>query len=320
MFGLVLDEANPNPQKKIGALTKSYIGLRRLDNPSVATFLREAVASNTPCIITGLLDDTDSFSRASLLNMSIDETVNVNFTPDGRADAINSGEDCFTLPLEESIPAKLFLDLLEKPTEHDAVPYLSEQNDNLTSRFHANAKSFVRRALEFSTEAFGEPADALNVWMGDSRSVSSTHKDHYHNTICVLEGAKQFCIWPPSDVLFLPSRRVKVKRWKRKEGRQEQRILRDDLELSDAEQSHIEWIGKAEDEVFSPSPPYSSPHHVTVPAGSVLYLPPLYFHRVSNVGITTAVNFWFDMDFNSTNWVSFQALSIISGKTVDEDS
>jgi len=304
-------------QRKVGALTKSYIGLKRLDSPSVATFLREAVASSSPALLTGLLDDTESFLRADLLNMSLDGTTNVNFTPDGRADSVNTTQDCFTLPLEESIPVELFLNLLENPLENDAVPYLSEQNDNLSSRFQGNAKKFVRRALEFSTEAFGEQPDAVNIWMGDSRSVSSTHKDHYHNIICVLEGAKQLCIWPPSDVLFLPSRRVKVKRWRRKDGRQEQRILCDDLELEDADPSQIEWIGLAEEEVFSKSPPFSSPMHVTVPAGSVLYLPPLYYHRVSNLGVTTAVNFWFNMDFNSTNWVAFQALSIIAGKTVE---
>ena len=49
----------------------------------------------------------------------------------------------------------------------------------------------------FSNKIFDNEPDATNLWIGDSRSVSSIHKDHYENIYCVLEGEKHFTLIPP---------------------------------------------------------------------------------------------------------------------------
>ena len=47
---------------------------------------------------------------------------------------------------------------------------------------------------------------AVNLWIGDERSVSSCHKDYFENFYCVLSGEKTFTLFPPCDVAFLPKK------------------------------------------------------------------------------------------------------------------
>jgi jumonji domain-containing protein 7 len=39
----------------------------------------------------------------------------------------------------------------------------------------------VDAQLEFAAEAFGAAPDAVNLWIGDQRSETTFHKDHYEN-------------------------------------------------------------------------------------------------------------------------------------------
>jgi jumonji domain-containing protein 7 len=50
----------------------------------------------------------------------------------------------------------------------------------------------VPPAMELAIEAFGNEPEAVNIWIGDERAVSTMHKDHYEAGIvlttvrCVL--------------------------------------------------------------------------------------------------------------------------------------
>ena len=57
--------------------------------------------------------------------------------------------------------------------------------------------------IPFANDAFNDEPEAVNVWIGNEKSVSSMHKDHYENIFCVAHGEKVFTICPPSDSLFL---------------------------------------------------------------------------------------------------------------------
>ena len=46
----------------------------------------------------------------------------------------------------------------------------------------------------------------MNFWMGENRSVSSLHKDHYENLYAVIKGTKRFTLFPPTDRPSLPHR------------------------------------------------------------------------------------------------------------------
>ena len=42
--------------------------------------------------------------------------------------------------------------------------------------------------------------DAINLWLGNSRSVTALHKDVYENIYCQIVGSKHFVLLPPIDV------------------------------------------------------------------------------------------------------------------------
>lgn len=39
--------------------------------------------------------------------------------------------------------------------------------------------------LELAKDAFGNEPDAVNIWIGDERAVSTMHKDHYEVHKCL---------------------------------------------------------------------------------------------------------------------------------------
>lgn len=55
---------------------------------------------------------------------------------------------------------------------------LLAQNDSLRDEFPA-LYADVPPFLALAKEAFGNEPDAVNIWIGDERAVSSMHKDHY---------------------------------------------------------------------------------------------------------------------------------------------
>jgi jumonji domain-containing protein 7 len=45
----------------------------------------------------------------------------------------------------------------------------------------------------------GKAPDAVNLWIGDERSETTFHRDHYENVYCVVRGIKVFHLLPPCD-------------------------------------------------------------------------------------------------------------------------
>lgn len=173
---------------------------------------------------------------------------------------------------------------------------------------------------ELGLAAFGS-VEASNLWIGDGRSTSSLHKDHYENVYCVHKGEKTFVLINPADVQFLQrdaTRSWEVRRWKEK-GDDLARPSVENMELlpQALEDASIDWI----DDWERLSPTKISPITVTVTAGEVLYLPALWFHEVrqSKSEITIAVNFWCEMRFDH-RWVLFESMRMLGGGQVEDDN
>jgi len=159
-----------------------------------------------------------------------DRSVSVNVTPDGRADAVKpcaeaAGARVFVKPEERRMPLRDLVAALEDPNGPAAaglnggVPYLSRQNDSLRQEFASVAGDVPLQGPAFAREALGgssagEP-DAVNLWIGDARSLTTAHADPYENVYCVLRGAKRFTLWPPTDAPLLRERpfRTGTHRW-----------------------------------------------------------------------------------------------------------
>jgi jumonji domain-containing protein 7 len=181
--------------------------------------------------------------------------------------------------------------------------------------------------FSFAEEAFGTgPPDAINLWIGNERSVSSMHKDHYENLFYVCSGKKEFVLCPPADALFLheydfhsgtfcPLRRQCIDSESEDQHGPSWVVVADDKQ-DDGEDNprKTKWIEpdilKYLDNGDNEFPLLSKAHPVKiiVSEGEMLYIPSLWYHRVTQTCETVGVNYWFDMKFDGPNWVYFNFL------------
>jgi len=316
-----------------------------------------------------------AWTAQSLCAKVIDE-VEVAVTPDGRADALytlpksralnDEGHDenqpgeeqVFVQPATANMTLSTLLDKLALfPTSKiqdgqntwtkAPVYYLQSQNSNLTSTALSPLLDDLPSNLPFAAAVLGEP-DATNIWIGDHRSVTSTHRDPYENLYLVLRGSKTFTLYAPVEELCLHAEMVRTGRLVQDEGEDGDgsgfRIELDEhaslspnesnsssisQEIQPREQdSRLPWIPISPllsrsylDNSF-PYYKYARPETVTVEAGQMLYLPSGWFHHVTqqcgswddgNSAPCIAVNYWFDMDYEGEKFVMRQAV----GKLVE---
>jgi len=68
------------------------------------------------------------------------------------------------------------------------------------------------------------------------------------------------------------------------------------------------WCPDLPDKFTTPYSGLSKPLRVTLEEGDMLYLPALWYHKVSQTageeGFVCAVNYWYDMDFSGHFWAS----------------
>ena len=203
----------------------------------------------------------------------------------------------------------------------NSVFYYSLQNDCLRSECAALLTPLQASAgplLIWAEQAFGTgPPDAVNIWIGDERAHSSLHKDPYENLFYVASGEKIFTLYPPSDAAFLPvvsmpTRRLVSRRSEHHEGGtglewhivEEYQCDDNDNGIEHRCVKTTPWIYPTQGSTSE----YLHPMTVRVQAGDILYLPSLWFHAVSQSQETVAVNWWFDMQFQSPLYCYFQLL------------
>lgn len=203
----------------------------------------------------------------------------------------------------------------------NSVFYYSLQNDCLRSECSALLTPLQASAgplLVWAEQAFGTgPPDAVNIWIGDERAHSSLHKDPYENLFYVASGEKIFTLYPPSDAAFLPvmsmpTRRLVSQRSEHEDSCCEWHVVEEYQSDDDDNDNGIYNRGVKTTPWIYPSQgsasEYLHPMTVRVQAGDILYLPSLWFHAVSQSQETVAVNWWFDMQFQSPLYCYFQLL------------
>jgi peptidyl-lysine (3S)-dioxygenase / protease len=323
--------------KKLSEDTKDFWiqnPLPTLHNPSPLEFMKVAMLAYHPVKIVGSVDHWKALSlwNWNYLKEKCQEIYEVNITPNGFGDCVCPNEkdgNCFYYPLEVKMSMKLFLKMLlndrddeeddiktkGSEEEEDAVPYLSQQNNNLINSF-PELLDDVESSFPLGDAVFGSPPEAVNLWIGDERSTSSLHKDHFENLYVVISGEKIFTLFPPTDIQFLGETTFPTKRYQY-QGQDETpnpitiRIKKSDLTSTSngCPSSTLPWIGvdphspTALEEL--PSLRYASPIHVRVRAGEVLYIPAMWYHRVTQSCPTIAINFWYEQVFDH-RYVSYQ--------------
>ena len=269
-------------------------------SPTPLEFYRNWVSPNIPVIFRNSINHwpalhkwTSSYLRKKLGG----KRISVAVTPNGMADAVYNNR--FVLPEERKIPFSEFLDIMESPESsgNSGIFYIQKQNGNFTEEF-SEINDDAETELRWATEAFGNPPDAVNFWMGDSRAVTSLHKDHYENLYCVIAGKKTFILYPPTDLPYIPYCNYQQSYYKQNASGKFEVI---DDPITQTPEEKIPWIPvdplKPDLETF---PEFGSAQSITctIGAGDVLYLPSLWFHHVKQTHATIAINFWYDMEYD----------------------
>ena len=170
------------------------------------TFFTNYVVRSSPLIITGAADAWPAtvlrdHGMDELVKRYGDSIVTVNVTPNGVGDAPVL-PDCgrclhsrvFVRPEERRMPLATFSTMMRADSASE-VAYLSYQNDNARREI----PSILHSLLPLTSVGAGDSpwpwcpwtaADAINLWIGSSRSSSWTHKDHYENIVVCLAGKK----------------------------------------------------------------------------------------------------------------------------------
>ena len=74
--------------------------------------------------------------------------------------------------------------------------HLPLENDNLRDEY-ITLFSDVQKDIPFARIALNKDPDAVNLWIGNSKSVTALHKDNYENIYVQILGKKHFVLFPP---------------------------------------------------------------------------------------------------------------------------
>jgi len=262
--------------------------------PTPLEFYRDWVSPNLPVVIRGGASHFPALSSwtPQLLRPRIGRAkVTVAVTPDGLADAPKG--DQFIMPEERTMNMEEFLDIIDNPETASGVFYIQKQNGNLTEEF-VELMGDVDEEIGWASEAFNKKPDAVNFWMGDTRAVTSMHKDPYENVYCVIRGEKQITLQPPSDLPWIPYKDYSPAIYK-------EETETGTWKTEPLEGPHVPWIAiDPLDPDFETWPSYRNGTQLKVKlgAGDILYLPSFWFHHLTQSQGCIAVNYWYDMQFD----------------------
>lgn len=289
------------------------------------------------CTPNGLADAATPLSddaHASSSSSSHTGAMHQASTKPNTKQATRQSKLCFALPHEQTVTmGKLAAHIAaaaaqgcsaaahESPILHDDIWYLQPQNNSLTTLFAPDVQALFchPNLCAWGTHIFGAPPDASNIWVGDPRSRTSFHKDHYENLYHVLHGTKRFVLYPPCDVWRMGLTQLPVAQWKHGGVAHQSGVGGYTLHVL-PDTPPVVWSVLAVDDKpddnsahsteYDPPPPFIAMVH----AGEVLYLPSLWFHAVSHVPCAActdsdviAVNYWFDMQYD-LKFAYFKAL------------
>lgn len=303
-----------------------------LSFPTPLEFCKQ-VSKGLPCVYSlppgRRYCPAQSWTRSQLVNTVV-ESVEVAITPDGHADALHEihseTEPVFLQPANIHMSMSSLLEKLDQ-TQKTHVYYLQSQNGNLNSDTPLTPLlKDLPKNISFAEDILGSP-EAINIWIGTSASVTSTHRDPYENLYLVLKGSKTFTLYAPVDEVALCSQQVCTGRF----------VYDADEKDFSVEMDHppakIPWIPidplLPYEELVAKYPMYryAQPQRVRVQEGQILYLPAGFFHHVEqdsgtwddgSIAPCIAVNYWYDQDYEGEKYVMRQHIGRLAQQIQDE--
>lgn len=152
---------------------------------------------------------------------------------------------------------------------------LSSENDNLRGEYIALFND-VQEDVAFARIALQHEADAINLWIGNDRSVTALHKDNYENIYVQVRGQKHFVLLPPIEMPCVNEQPLLSARYapKGKQSVNGPPALVVEAQVEKREPVPVAlWDPDGSGERPSEYSHLSKPLRVTVNEGDMLYLP-----------------------------------------------
>jgi peptidyl-lysine (3S)-dioxygenase / protease len=149
----------------------------------------------------------------------------------------------------------------------------------------------VQRDIPFARIALQRSPEAINLWIGNSRSVTALHKDNYENIYVQILGQKHFVLLPPHCQPCVKEENLRPAGYVRQEDGGLKLALEEGEDVPFAT-----WDPDSPPEEAGKYGALVEPVRVTLAPGDMLYLPAMWYHKVSqscgDEGICVAVNYW----------------------------
>jgi jumonji domain-containing protein 7 len=254
-------------------------------------------------------------------NISLLSLYKVFSNISSNADSIIKTEDgdLFVKPYETELPFSAVLSRIQSQelypeTYKGNTHYAQTQNDNLRHEYsHLFTASQIPPSIPFARIALQKPPEAINFWLGNSKSVTALHKDPYENIYVQIQGQKHFVLLPPVEAAVVGEQWVRSGTYSipppspLSDAAMDSDVhltpIPDDPPITIPFATHDPDAPRTDQNPFSR---LSKPLRVTLEPGDMLYLPALWYHKVSQScseeGICCAVNYWYDMEFSGSFW------------------
>ena len=281
------------------------------------------VARNRPFIVRNGAKDFKARTRWNaeyLKKVMQGQNVNVALTPHGNADSVvtlseRDDYQLFVKPYETEEPFEDVLVRIQQQEQEEGyegpTAYAQTQNDNLRNEY-STLFADVPKSIPFARIALEQEPDAINFWLGNSHSTTALHKDNYENIYVQILGQKHFVLVPPVEAPCVNERSIVVATYRPRDdtSKDSTQLRKSDLVIAiddpDQRIPFATWDPDLPNPRYGLYSQYSRPLRVTLEEGDMLYLPALWYHKVSqscsDEGICCAVNYWYDLDFSGGFW------------------
>ena len=78
------------------------------------------------------------------------------------------------------------------------LTHVDQENDNLREEY-SKLYDDVEKDIPWARIALDRQPEAINLWLGNSKSVTGLHRDNYENVYCQIIRCKHFVLLPPIE-------------------------------------------------------------------------------------------------------------------------
>ncbi len=142
--------------------------------------------------------------------------------------------------------------------------------------------SHVLKDIPFARIALQRPPEAINLWIGNSRSITAMHRDNYENIYVQILGRKHFVLLPPLCQPCVNEQSLEQYTYKRTsepgshEGPLELVPEQEGPPQAENKIPFATWDPEAPNLRTTPYTGLAEPLRVTLEPGDMLYLPAMW--------------------------------------------